>query len=295
MKNLFKKLSLMLAVFATFSLSLFASAPGFPTFDFSNLVSAIESMYNALKFYDENIEKLNQYKAELEKAARPMTLEDVKNLLDYLRNGKADLTGVIEAIAGLESEIMTKKSEFDDFWSNIDSEVKASLGITSEGGLYNAATSLSASISPELLKNAVNKKLKEAAEVVTKTQEEFDKAKEDYQKQMDALNNHIEKITDEVGDMLLSGRMGQNGMLSLSIKSNEATALKSDKNALEVRYDNIKKEITSILEKNKAEYNTLKDATDRVLNSIKGVEAMNQKTEELQKELSSKKRKKFIF
>lgn len=295
MKNLFKKLSLMLAVFATFSLSLFASAPGFPTFDFSNLVSAIESMSNALKFYDENIEKLNQYKAELEKAARPMTLEDVKNLLDYLRNGKADLTGVIEAIAGLESEIMTKKSEFDDFWSNIDSEVKASLGITSEGGLYNAATSLSASISPELLKNAVNKKLKEAAEVVTKTQEEFDKAKEDYQKQMDALNNHIEKITDEVGDMLLSGRMGQNGMLSLSIKSNEATALKSDKNALEVRYDNIKKEITSILEKNKAEYNTLKDATDRVLNSIKGVEAMNQKTEELQKELSSKKRKKFIF
>ena len=295
MKNLFKKLSLMLAVFATFSLSLFASAPGFPTFDFSNLVSAIESMSNALKFYDENIEKLNQYKAELEKAARPMTLEDVKNLLDYLRNGKADLTGVIEAIAGLESEIMTKKSEFDDFWSNIDSEVKASLGITSEGGLYNAATSLSASISPELLKNAVNKQLKEAAEVVTKTQEEFDKAKEDYQKQMDALNNHIEKITDEVGDMLLSGRMGQNGMLSLSIKSNEATALKSDKNALEVRYDNIKKEITSILEKNKAEYNTLKDATDRVLNSIKGVEAMNQKTEELQKELSSKKRKKFIF
>ena len=295
MKNLFKKLSLMLAVFATFSLSLFASAPGFPTFDFSNLVSAIESMSNALKFYDENIEKLNQYKAELEKAARPMTLEDVKNLLDYLRNGKADLTGVIEAIAGLESEIMTKKSEFDDFWSNIDSEVKASLGITSEGGLYNAATSLSASISPELLKNAVNKKLKEAAEVVTKTQEEFDKAKEDYQKQMDALNNHIEKITDEVGDMLLSGRMGQNGILSLSIKSNEATALKSDKNALEVRYDNIKKEITSILEKNKAEYNTLKDATDRVLNSIKGVEAMNQKTEELQKELSSKKRKKFIF
>ena len=295
MKNLFKKLSLMLAVFATFSLSLFASAPGFPTFDFSNLVSAIESMSNALKFYDENIEKLNQYKAELEKAARPMTLEDVKNLLDYLRNGKADLTGVIEAIAGLESEIMTKKSEFDDFWSNIDSEVKASLGITSEGGLYNAATSLSASISPELLKNAVNKKLKEAAEVVTKTQEEFDKAKEDYQKQMDALNNHIEKITDEVGDMLLSGRMGQNGMLSLSIKSNEATALKSDKNALEVRYDNIKKEITSILEKNKAEYNTLKDATDRVLNSINGVEAMNQKTEELQKELSSKKRKKFIF
>lgn len=295
MKNLFKKLSLMLAVFATFSLSLFASAPGFPTFDFSNLVSAIESMSNALKFYDENIEKLNQYKAELEKAARPMTLEDVKNLLDYLRNGKADLTGVIEAIAGLESEIMTKKSELDDFWSNIDSEVKASLGITSEGGLYNAATSLSASISPELLKNAVNKKLKEAAEVVTKTQEEFDKAKEDYQKQMDALNNHIEKITDEVGDMLLSGRMGQNGMLSLSIKSNEATALKSDKNALEARYDNIKKEITSVLEKNKAEYNTLKDATDRVLNSIKGVEAMNQKTEELQKELSSKKRKRFIF
>lgn len=295
MKNLFKKISLMLAVFAIFSLSLFASAPGFPTFDFSNLVSAIESMSNALKFYDENIEKLNQYKAELEKAARPMTLEDVKNLLDYLRNGKADLTGVIEAIAGLESEIMTKKSELDDFWSNIDSEVKASLGITSEGGLYNAATSLSASISPELLENAVNKKLKEAAEVVTKTQEEFDKAKEDYQKQMDALNNHIEKITDEVGDMLLSGRMGQNGMLSLSIKSNEATALKSDKNALEVRYDNIKKEITSVLEKNKAEYNTLKDATDRVLNSIKGVEAMNQKTEELQKELSSKKRKKFIF
>ena len=295
MKNLFKKLSLMLAVFAIFSLSLFASAPGLPTFDFSNLVSAIESMSNALKFYDENIEKLNQYKAELEKAARPMTLEDVKNLLDYLRNGKADLTGVIEAIAGLESEIMTKKSELDDFWSNIDSEVKASLGITSEDGLYNAATSLSASISPELLKNAVNKKLKEAAEVVTKTQEEFDKAKEDYQKQMDALNNHIEKITDEVGDMLLSGRMGQNGMLSLSIKSNEATALKSDKNALEVRYDNIKKEITSVLEKNKAEYNTLKDATDRVLNSIKGVEAMNQKTEELQKELSSKKRKKFIF
>lgn len=295
MKNLFKKLSLILAVFATFSLSLFASAPGLPTFDFSNLVSAIESMSNALKFYDENIEKLNQYKAELEKAARPMTLEDVKNLLDYLRNGKADLTGVIEAIAGLESEIMTKKSELDDFWSNIDSEVKASLGITSEGGLYNAATSLSSSISPELLKNAVNKKLKEAAEVVTKTQEEFDKAKEDYQKQMDALNNHIEKITDEVGDMLLSGRMGQNGMLSLSIKSNEATALKSDKNALEVRYDNIKKEITSVLEKNKAEYNTLKDATDRVLNSIKGVEAMNQKTEELQKELSSKKRKKFIF
>lgn len=295
MKNLFKKLSLMLAVFATFSLSLFASAPGFPTFDFSNLVSAIESMSNALKFYDENIEKLNQYKAELEKAARPMTLEDVKNLLDYLRNGKADLTGVIEAIAGLESEIMTKKSELDDFWSNIDSEVRASLGITSEDGLYNAATSLSASISPELLKNAVNKKLKEAAEVVTKTQEEFDKAKEDYQKQMDALNNHIEKITDEVGDMLLSGRMGQNGMLSLSIKSNEATALKSDKNALEARYDNIKKEITSVLEKNKAEYNTLKDATDRVLNSIKGVEAMNQKTEELQKELSSKKRKRFIF
>lgn len=295
MKNLFKKLSLMLAVFAVFSLSLFASAPGLPTFDFSNLVSAIESMSNALKFYDENIEKLNQYKAELEKAARPMTLEDVKDLLDYLRNGKADLTGVIEAIAGLESEIMTKKSELYDFWSNIDSEVKASLGITSEDGLYNAATSLSASISPELLENAVNKKLKEAAEVVTKTQEEFDKAKEDYQKQMDALNNHIEKITDEVGDMLLSGRMGQNGMLSLSIKSNEATALKSDKNALEVRYDNIKKEITSVLENNKAEYNTLKDATDRVLNSIKGVEAMNQKTEELQKELSSKKRKKFIF
>lgn len=295
MKNLFKKLSLMLAVFAIFSLTLFASAPGLPTFDFSNLVSAIESISNALKFYDENIEKLNQYKAELEKAARPMTLEDVKNLLDYLRNGKADLTGVIEAIAGLESEIMTKKSELDDFWSNIDSEVKASLGITSEDGLYNAATSLSASISPELLKNAVNKKLKEAAEVVTKTQEEFDKAKEDYQKQMDALNNHIENITDEVGDMLLSGRMGQNGMLSLSIKSNEATALKSDKNALEARYDNIKKEITSVLEKNKAEYNTLKDATDRVLNSIKGVEAMNQKTEELQKELSSKKRKKFIF
>lgn len=295
MKDLLKKTSLLLAVFTIFSLSLFASAPGFPTFDFSNLVSAIESMSNALKFYDENIEKLNQYKAELEKAARPMTLEDVKNLLDYLRNGKADLTGVIEAIAGLESEIMTKKSELDDFWSNIDSEVKASLGITSEGGLYNAATSLSASISPELLKNAVNKKLKEAAEVVTKTQEEFDKAKEDYQKQMDALNNHIEKITDEVGDMLLSGRMGQNGMLSLSIKSNEATALKSDKNALEVRYDNIKKEITSVLEKNKAEYNTLKDATDRVLNSIKGVEAMNQKTEELQKELSSKKRKRFIF
>lgn len=295
MKILFKKTSLILAVFAIFSLSLFASAPGMPTFDFSNLVSAIESMSNALKFYDENIEKLNQYKAELEKAARPMTLDDVKNLLDYLRNGKADLTGVIEAIAGLESEIMTKKSEFDDFWSNIDSEVKASLGNTREGGLYNAATSLSASISPELLKNAVNKKLKEAAEVVTKTQEEFDKAKEDYQKQMDALNNHIEKITDEVGDMLLSGRMSQNGMLSLSIKSNEATALKSDKNALEARYDNIKKEITSVLEKNKAEYNTLKDATDRVLNSIKGVEAMNQKTEELQKELSSKKRKKFIF
>ena len=295
MKNLFKKLSLILVVFTIFSLSLFASAPGLPTFDFSNLVSAIESISNALKFYDENIEKLNQYKAELEKAARPMTLEDVKDLLDYLRNGKADLTGVIEAIAGLESEMMTKKSEFDDFWNNIDSEVKASLGITSEGGLYNAATSLSASISPELLKNAVNKKLKEAAEVVTKTQEEFDKAKEDYQKQMDALNNHIEKITDEVGDMLLSGRMGQNGMLSLSIKSNEATALKSDKNALEARYDNIKKEITSVLEKNKAEYNTLKDATDRVLNSIKGVEAMNQKTEELQKELSSKKRKKFIF
>ena len=295
MKILFKKLSLMLAVFAIFSLSLFASAPGLPTFDFSNLVSAIESMSNALKFYDENIEKLNQYKAELEKAARPMTLEDVKNLLDYLRNGKADLTGVIEAIAGLESEIMTKKSELDDFWSNIDSEVKASLGNTREDGLYNAATSLSASISPELLKNAVNKKLKEAAEVVTKTQEEFDKAKEDYQKQMDALNNHIEKITDEVGDMLLSGRMGQNGMLSLSIKSNEATALKSDKNALEVRYDNIKKEITSVLEKNKAEYNTLKDATDRVLNSIKGVESMNQKTEELQKQLYSKKRKRFIF
>ncbi|MDY5968157.1 MAG: hypothetical protein SPJ08_04045, partial [Sphaerochaetaceae bacterium] len=100
------KIICSIILFLSSSLYTFANV-GLPTFDFSNLVSSIESVTNALKFYEQTIKSMKDYTIKLSKLGENISPEKLLNLIKNFDMSSAGRKEILNSINKLTDDFMS--------------------------------------------------------------------------------------------------------------------------------------------------------------------------------------------
>ena len=116
-----KKIIIIFSLYLDFITPIFAM-PAIPTFDYSNLVNAIDSTYKAVMFYNSAISQTQKYIDLMEDFSKALEKQDINGIMKGIENtlsGIRDITKLINDIsdrireARRKAEIKSKKSTLE--------------------------------------------------------------------------------------------------------------------------------------------------------------------------------------
>lgn len=269
----------------------FSSGPGLPTFDFSNLLSAIESLTKAVEFYEDTAKKLNEYRLKIEELGRTISDVNLDKILDAIKRGEYNLDIINSYLDELDSKIDNFEEEANNFWSDINNSMYDIVGFYFHDKILLNNNQITESNTIEKIKDHAHEQLTKARIIVHNSQDEINNVINDYEIQKEKLNISINLLKDDIQFLLSSNASSQNAMQMLSIKSKELDSLIDKKNEIDRRYTSQVEKLKAIRNKNQEEFILLSEATTKLINALKNTENLKDKNSKLATEISSYKPK----
>lgn len=285
-----KKGILILSLMLCFALSSFANF-GMPTFDFTNLVSAIESIANAVKFYEESIKQVNEYKARIEKLGKSFSEDTIKNFLSNFKNGEEGYKNVLSSIDNLKSIMDEETEALENALKKFDSNLNEYLGINTDGTITEIGEKINTYLSPSNIESILERENEELISILSNAKERKTELVEQFKTEKEKLDSDIAKLREEIQSKENEASESQVALELLSIKTSELSFLQEERRSLEEKYEKTITEIDNTIAYYENEINRVKEATDKLISNLHNASLIDKDTEELLKEVNSYKPK----
>ena len=249
------------------SLCAFANV-GLPTFDFSNLVSSIESVTNALKFYEQTIKSMKDYTIKLSKLGENISPEKLLNLIKNFDMSSAGRKEILNSINKLTDDFMSMNDEFELFMGSIEKSINDELGISTNGTIQKSIKGLRKSMNIEAIKNTINKKYEEAEKKITELENKKDALIREYSLKKEQFDKSISDIEKELNTLMETSTESAVALSQINIKSSTLNALRQESLYIEREMEQKIKEINEITENNRKEVERLKISLLKLTKSI---------------------------
>lgn len=274
-----------LILFLSSSLCAFANV-GLPTFDFSNLVSSIESVSNALKFYEKTINSLQEYTIKLSKLGENISPEKLLSLIKNFDLSEKSRKELINMVNKVIDDFDTANSDFGLFMKGIEENINDELGIETNSSIQQSIKKMRTTINTSSLKNTINKKYEEAEKKLKELEEkknalieEYNNKKKDFENTISTLENELNSLTSTSSDSAVA-------LSEINIKTATLNNLKLNLQTTDAEMNRKIDEINKTIESNQKEVNRLKTS---LLNLAKSIDNLkNIKSAVTQKENSNK-------
>lgn len=270
--------------------SLFANF-GFPTFDFSNLVSSIESISSAVKFYEESIKQAEEYKARLESLGRAFSADTLKNFLSNFKNGEVGFQNVLSSIENFKSVMNEECRAFEKSLKEFDNNLNEYLGINTNGTISMLGEKITEYVSPSGIESIIEDELENLIDSLDETKRKRDELIADFKSEKEKLDSDIEKIKAEIQKAENEGKESQVALEMLSIKNSELQFLRDERRTLEAKYDEILAEVNSTIASYERELDRVRRASDTLIGNLRNASLIDDETEEMLREINSYKPK----
>ena len=261
------KIICSIILFLSSSLCAFANV-GLPTFDFSNLVSSIESVTNALKFYEQTIKSMKDYTIKLSKLGENISPEKLLNLIKNFDMSSAGRKEILNSINKLTDDFMSINDEFELFMGSIEKSINDELGISTNGTIQKSIKGLRKSMNIEAIKNTINKKYEEAEKKITELENKKDTLIREYNLKKEQFDKSISDIEKELNTLMETSTESAVALSQINIKSSALNALRQESLYIEREMEQKIKEINEIMENNRKEVERLKISLLKLTKSI---------------------------
>ena len=261
------KIICSIILFLSSSLCAFANV-GLPTFDFSNLVSSIESVTNALKFYEQTIKSMKDYTIKLSKLGENISPEKLLNLIKNFDMSSAGRKEILNSINKLTDDFMSMNDEFELFMGSIEKSINDELGISTNGTIQKSIKGLRKSMNIEAIKNTINKKYEEAEKKITELENKKDALIREYSLKKEQFDKSISDIEKELNTLMETSTESAVALSQINIKSSTLNALRQESLYIEREMEQKIKEINEITENNRKEVERLKISLLKLTKSI---------------------------
>ena len=261
------KIICSIILFLSSSLCAFANV-GLPTFDFSNLVSSIESVTNALKFYEQTIKSMKDYTIKLSKLGENISPEKLLNLIKNFDMSSAGRKEILNSINKLTDDFMSINDEFELFMGSIEKSINDELGISTNGTIQKSIKGLRKSMNIEAIKNTINKKYEEAEKKITELENKKDALIREYNLKKEQFDKSISDIEKELNTLMETSTESAVALSQINIKSSTLNALRQESLYIEREMEQKIKEINEIMENNRKEVERLKISLLKLTKSI---------------------------
>ena len=261
------KIICSIILFLSSSLCAFANV-GLPTFDFSNLVSSIESVTNALKFYEQTIKSMKDYTIKLSKLGENISPEKLLNLIKNFDMSSAGRKEILNSINKLTDDFMSMNDEFELFMGSIEKSINDELGISTNGTIQKSIKGLRKSMNIEAIKNTINKKYEEAEKKITELENKKDALIREYNLKKEQFDKSISDIEKELNTLMETSTESAVALSQINIKSSTLNALRQESLYIEREMEQKIKEINEITENNRKEVERLKISLLKLTKSI---------------------------
>lgn len=285
-----KKITLVIFTLL-FSFSLAFADFGFPTFDFSNLVSAIESISQAVKFYNESVKQAKEYKERLEKLGKNFSEETIMNFFNNFKNGEDGYKNVLGALENLKDTMNDETENIELMLKTFDSNLNEYLGIDTNGAISNIGEKINAYISPDGIKNILGDDLEKVKKSIEEARSKKEKLMSEFQEKKEQLDKDIETLKSEIDKAESDGSESQVALELLSLKATELQFLRDERQNLEEQYALLINEIDTSLDSFLSEYERLQKATETLIANLENASIIDDKTADMLSEINSYKPK----
>ena len=264
---------------------------GLPTFDFSNLVSSIESIASAVKFYDESIKQAKEYKERLESLGKTFSADTFKNFLSGFQNGELGFQSVLSSIENFKSVMDEECEAFEEELRTFDNNLNEYLGINTNGTITELGEKITKYVSPSGIENIVADELDSLMGSLDETKKKRDELISTFKEEKQKLDNDIEKIKSEIEKAENEGKESQVALEMLSIKNSELQFLRDERRALESKYDEILREVNATIASYERELDRVRRASDTLISNLRNASLIDDETEGMLREINSYKPK----
>ena len=261
------KIICSIILFLSSSLCAFANV-GLPTFDFSNLVSSIESVTNALKFYEQTIKSMKDYTIKLSKLGENISPEKLLNLIKNFDMSSAGRKEILNSINKLTDDFMSMNDEFELFMGSIEKSINDELGISTNGTIQKSIKGLRKNMNIEAIKNTINKKYEEAEKKITELENKKDALIREYNLKKEQFDKSISDIEKDLNTLMETSTESAVALSQINIKSSTLNALRQESLYIEREMEQKIKEINEITENNRKEVERLKISLLKLTKSI---------------------------
>lgn len=289
-----KKLYLSLCIFLLAFKFTFASA-GLPTFDFSNLISSIESITNAIKFYEESLKQVEAYKGRLEKIGQGLSLDNFEALLSGIKKGEEGSREVKAALGTLRDSMNENSHAIRDLLVGMDNSINDTLGISTSGALRDMGNKIGNNLSYDGLKAKLEKELaavislvEEGKQKKTELTDSFNEKKRIFEEDINALKSDIETLSKTSGE-------SQVALQTLNLKTANLSKLESEYFELDSEFKKSLEEIEKNIKTNEREVEKLQAAISNLLGNIRSVAGLEDETKKMQENFKNYKPFQFRF
>lgn len=256
-----------LIIFLASSLCTYANV-GLPTFDFSNLVSSIESVTNALKFYEQTMKSMRDYTIKLSKIGENVNPEKLLNLIKSFDLSSQNRKEILDTINKLSDDFISDAADFELFMKDIEKSINEDLGIQTNASIQKSIKNFTKSMDIESLKNIINKKYEEAERKITDLENkkeslirEYNTKKEQFDKSISNLENELNTLTETSAESAVA-------LSQINIKTSALNSLKQESLYIEQEMSLRIKEINEKMESNRKEVERLKTSLLKLTQSI---------------------------
>lgn len=271
-----KKIFVLILLIIVFNTSVYALAtgPGLPTFDFSNLAQAIDSLTNAVKFYEETLNNLKFYKNRLESFGRNISNFDLNRLFNNISDIKNTFKKIRDYLVLCKKEATYLFDETEDLFKRFDNNLYSYLNINTSNLFQNSIKSLRKEIDISKISSLVGSNLKE---IETKLNEIQNKKKE-WIKEFEENQNRFDSLKDDaysfIESLISSNSESIVSLLNLDIENSKVESLDNLKFITEEKKEEFIKEIETKLDLYKKNLTKLQEKTNLFINNLKEIEEL---------------------
>lgn len=264
---------------------------GLPTFDFSNLVSSIESIASAVKFYDESIKQAKEYKERLESLGKTLSADTFKNFLSGFQNGEVGFQSVLSSIENFKSVMDEECEAFEEELRTFDNNLNEYLGINTNGTITELGKKITEYVSPSGIESIVADELDSLIESLDETKKKRDELISTFKAEKEKLDSDIATIKREIEKAENEGKESQVALEMLSIKNSELQFLRDERRSLEAKYDETLREVNATIASYERELDRVRRASDTLISNLRNASLIDEETEGMLREINSYKPK----
>lgn len=278
--NNIKKLLCAFIITSTFiNTTIFASVaptgPGIPTFDFTNLVQAIESLSNAVNFYEDTLKNLELYKNKIIAISKKISSFEINQMSFSLTSIKSLINEIKDHLNLCKDEAVNLFNETENLFKSFDKSLYSYFYINTSNTFQNSIKALREEININRISSVINSNIATIENKINEIENSKNKWIEIFNENHTKAQGIKRDAEEFIKSLISSNPESIVSLLNLNIENSNLISIESLNNLTESQEINFIDNVNKQLDYYKKSLDELKEKSNDFIYKLKEIETLN--------------------